>query len=162
MKEKILELRQQGKTYTDIQNILGCSRGTISYHCGPGQKEKSKLRQKKNRRSVESIVKRKVDLFLSRTKDFRLKYLKRGEEHNLMVNKIISNPICYLTGTLIDLSKPNTYSLDHIIPFYISEDNSVNNLGLTTKNANASKAHLTVDEYINLCKKVIKYNESVV
>ena len=36
MKEEILRLRQEGKTYTQIQDILGCSKGTISYHCGEG------------------------------------------------------------------------------------------------------------------------------
>lgn len=33
MKEKILELRRQGYSYKKIEKELGCSRGTISYHC---------------------------------------------------------------------------------------------------------------------------------
>jgi len=47
MKEKILELRNEGKSYREIQKILGCSKSTISYHCGNGQKEKTKNRTKK-------------------------------------------------------------------------------------------------------------------
>ena len=39
MKDKILKLREEGKSYKEIMNILGCSKGTISYHCGEGQKK---------------------------------------------------------------------------------------------------------------------------
>jgi DNA-binding CsgD family transcriptional regulator len=33
MKENILNLRNEGKSYNEISKILGCSKGTISYHC---------------------------------------------------------------------------------------------------------------------------------
>lgn len=33
MKEKILKLRKEGKTYNEIKKILGCAKSTISYHC---------------------------------------------------------------------------------------------------------------------------------
>lgn len=33
LKEKILELRNSGKKYDEIQAELKCSKGTISYHC---------------------------------------------------------------------------------------------------------------------------------
>ena len=33
MKEKILKLRSEGKTYNEIEKMLGCSKSTISYHC---------------------------------------------------------------------------------------------------------------------------------
>ena len=39
MKEQILKLREEGKTYNEIQKITGASKGTISYHCGEGQKD---------------------------------------------------------------------------------------------------------------------------
>lgn len=44
MKESILSLRADGKTYNQIRDILGCSKSTISFHCGDGQKEKSQKR----------------------------------------------------------------------------------------------------------------------
>lgn len=43
MKGEILNLRKEGKTYNEITEILGCSKGTISYHCnnnGLGTKTK--------------------------------------------------------------------------------------------------------------------------
>lgn len=46
MKEKIIELRQKGYSYNQIVKRLGCSKGTVSYHLGKGQKEKNKLRNK--------------------------------------------------------------------------------------------------------------------
>lgn len=33
MKEKIIKLRKDGKTYNEIKKELGCSKSTISYHC---------------------------------------------------------------------------------------------------------------------------------
>jgi len=33
LKEKILELRNEGKKYNEISKILGCSKGTVSFHC---------------------------------------------------------------------------------------------------------------------------------
>jgi DNA-binding CsgD family transcriptional regulator len=41
VKEKILELKKEGKSYRQIQKILNCSKGTISYHLGENQKEKT-------------------------------------------------------------------------------------------------------------------------
>ena len=58
MREKILKLREEGKSYNQIKEILGCSKGTIAYHCGDGQKEKSKNRsqgwKKKNTLKVKT------------------------------------------------------------------------------------------------------------
>lgn len=34
MKKEILKLRGLGKTYSEISEILGCSKSTISHHCG--------------------------------------------------------------------------------------------------------------------------------
>lgn len=40
-KEQILKLRAEGKSYRQIQQELNCSKGTIAYHLGEGQKEKT-------------------------------------------------------------------------------------------------------------------------
>lgn len=61
MKEQILQLRQEGKSYSEIKAITGCSKGTIAYHLGEGQKDKYKAanarRRARNRRWVEEIKK---------------------------------------------------------------------------------------------------------
>ena len=50
-KENILKLRAEGKSYRQIEKELGCSKGTISYHLGVGQKNKTRI-EKNNRRSM--------------------------------------------------------------------------------------------------------------
>lgn len=46
---KIKALRADNKTYSEISDILGCSKATISYHVGAGQKEKTGTRRRDNR-----------------------------------------------------------------------------------------------------------------
>lgn len=59
LKEKILKLRNEGKTYDEIKSLLNCSKGTISYHCNDQVKEYFKIRRRKNRKSF--IIKTKID-----------------------------------------------------------------------------------------------------
>lgn len=59
MKDDILRLRNQGKTYLEIKEELKCSLSTISYYCNPEQKEKT----------------------LSRTRDKRSKNLRYVQEY---------------------------------------------------------------------------------
>ena len=40
-KEDILRLRELKYSYNEIQKELGCSKGTIAYHLGPNQKQKT-------------------------------------------------------------------------------------------------------------------------
>ena len=48
MKEQILELRAQGLSYNEIVKELGCSKSSVSYHCGKGQKRKQQIRNLRN------------------------------------------------------------------------------------------------------------------
>ena len=41
LKEKILKLREQDYTYSEIVKELGCSLSTVSYHCGTPDKSKT-------------------------------------------------------------------------------------------------------------------------
>lgn len=56
MKEDIFRLRSIGYTYNQIQKELGCSKGTISYHLGHGQKEKTKQRSQKRREEIRDLI----------------------------------------------------------------------------------------------------------
>jgi transposase len=55
-KESILRLRAEGKSYREIQKELGCSKSTIAYHCGEGQKEKMNRRQTSYRRKIKRFL----------------------------------------------------------------------------------------------------------
>ena len=61
MKEEILKLRADGKSYNEIKSILNCSKGTIAYHCGKGQKDK----YKKNRDKRKNCYKMKDIICIS-------------------------------------------------------------------------------------------------
>ena len=49
MKDKILSLRGEGKTYNDITEILGCSKSLVSYYADPKGKSKWMSRQYEKR-----------------------------------------------------------------------------------------------------------------
>lgn len=162
MKEKIIKLRAEGKNYTEIQYILGCSKGTISYHCGKGQKEKALKRQKKRR---ENPIIRKVDTFKDkRRKKYVVENIRKFQKKTCDVDgkriidknlkktfnykDVISfygkNTKCYLSGIDINLFE-NDYQFDHIIPISRGGDNSFENLGITHKTVNQMKHNLTPD-----------------
>lgn len=60
MKEKIIKLRNEGKTYNEIKEILKCSKSTISYHCSKIENNKESIELNK---SVSDLNKKK-DKFL--------------------------------------------------------------------------------------------------
>ena len=166
MKENILKLRSAGKTYAEIQNELKCSKSTISYHCGKGQKDKTKERTRILRSQQKGIIGIKIDTYIRR----RSHNFRRADNGipitgklpleftvNDILNKFGNEPCCYLTGDKIDLNKPATYQFDHRIPVSQGGDNSLSNLELTCKSANIIKSNLLENELIILCKKILKH-----
>lgn len=163
MKKQILELRAKGKNYNEIVAIVGCSKSTVSYHCGEGQKEKSLKRSRSNRKTEKEKIVSKIRVYTSGN----LREFKRGKP-TLLTNstivyqeafdKIVKNPFCYLTGRKINFEDTKSYNLDHIIPWSKGGSNDLNNMGLTCKDANMSKTDLSVEEYLALCKEVLEHN----
>lgn len=170
MKEEILRLRAEGKSYNEIKAILNCSKGTIAYHCGEGQKEKTTYRTEKFRAS--NILSKNISRFKSRGKLVRgvRKFQKRdnsvtpnrvniNNEITFTVNDFLSvfslQTKCYLTGQDIDLTKGD-YSFDHIIPASRGGDNTLSNLGIVKPEVNRMKSDLTVDELLNNCKLILE------
>lgn len=56
LKEKILELKACGHTYNQIKEKLECSKGTISYHIGIGQKDKTGKRRRDGRNLIRKFI----------------------------------------------------------------------------------------------------------
>ena len=69
VKDQIIELRKLGYSYPEIQKKLQCSKGTISYHCGEGQKSKAAHRRVSNRNKQHPLI-RKIE-------NFNTKYCKQ-------------------------------------------------------------------------------------
>lgn len=176
LSDKIFELRSQNKSYRQIAKELKCSNGTVTYYLSKNGKEKTLKRVKKNR-SLQSAILKKLIHFndsssltknKTKTKDpiflYRKLYTFNGQTTNNMIteeqllNKIGPNPTCYLTGLPININEPSTYEFDHIVPRSRGGDNSIDNLGLCTKQANRAKGNMTKDEFINMCNLVHKFN----
>jgi 5-methylcytosine-specific restriction endonuclease McrA len=189
LKTQILELRGQGQTYNQIKSKLGCSKGTIAFHCGEGQKEKSRGRLAKRRAAdpllskinhfcygrkrlvnehlgtidviTDLEIKKKIQNKLIRF--FRHRDRKRYNKFMFtaqqLLDKIGLNPVCYLTGESIDLNKSRAYHLDHIVPKSRGGDDSLDNCQIACREANQAKGDMLVEEFLELCKKIIEHNE---
>lgn len=176
MKEQILKLRNEGKTYNEIKNIVGCSKGTISYYCNPTQKEKTKIRR--TRRREKNIILKKVEYFKynnPKSKRYKIesirKYQKRDNNVKGKINKNLEftftwkdvlekfgeNTFCYLSGEKINLYEDN-YSFDHIIPSSKNGGNGLSNMGVLHKVVNTMKFNLEVNELLYWCKKILEFN----
>jgi 5-methylcytosine-specific restriction endonuclease McrA len=182
LKNKILELRNKNYSYSQIQKELNCSKATICYYCGSNQKEKTRNRSDKNRKTLHPLV-RKIESFkakytqpknkisknntLNRILKLKIEAFSREhkkQDYNNMsftikefLEKVGDNPTCALTGRPIDLMNSKSYQLDHIIPRSKGGDNSLKNCRLTCKQANIAKSDMTDEEFIQLCKDVINH-----
>lgn len=163
MKEEILKLRKEGKTYKEISEILKCAKSTVCYYCGEDQKEKSKKRLTKNRELLKNKLYCRFDKFLRN----KLKNYKRGrpdeltknkDKYEIFYEKILSNPKCYITGEYINLEDTQSYELDHIVPYSKGGECNLNNMGLTIKYANRAKSDMTLEELLQLCEKILVNN----
>lgn len=156
-KERILKLRKDGKTYNEIVDIVGCAKSTVSYYCGDSQPEKIKRRKSVLKLTEKYVLCGKIDLYLGRKNKYQ-GYVKRGEDHKKIYQNIINNPYCYITGRKINLADSSSYSIDHIIPYSISKDNSINNAGLCCREANQAKSNMLLKDFLKLCNEIAKYN----
>lgn len=180
MKEKIVELHSQGMSYNEISALLGCSKGTISYHVGEGQKEKTRDRQIRRRASNPII--RRTDAFKTndprrrtdvmqeseiksnhskrmkgKVEDFQrtgLVYDEKSFTSKDVMEMVGDNPVCHISGRSIDLLKPRTYQFDHIVPRSKGGGNTLDNLGIAATEANIAKSNLSMDELLDLCADI--------
>lgn len=183
LKDQIVQLRKQGKTYFEISKLLGCDKATISYHLNPNVKLKS-LKNQQIRRKNKHSYNRKLEFFacyrvrkcnpknqlnirrsirskiykFSRREKKMIKYQPANFTVEDIINKFGENPICYLTGLPINTNKSSSYHFDHIIPVSRGGTSDLDNLGICTKQANQAKSDMTPDELINLCKLILEHH----
>jgi len=174
---KIKELRNKGYSYRDIENALGCSKSTISYHLGKGQKEKTKKRRANVSQSTYIHVKR-VNVFQNCQPKKQKKQNNIQPQTYRQVSKSISDKAsrfqrnnnfsykdvhakygdhfqCALTGRPLTWKNPQEYEYDHILPVARGGNNSIDNLQIVCTDANRAKNDLTEEEFLELCKEVV-------
>ena len=176
-KNRIFKLREQGKSYKEICEILGCSKSTVSYYCDPKGKEKVIKRTNKVEKWKRLLIK-KIDKFSSRKYKNYIKPLRKitferklylawydfinrnGKVKMYGYEKVLEHiggwqTKCYLTGRPIDLTKDD-YCFDHIEPVSKGGNCEIDNLGITCPIANQSKTNMNLNEYLSLCKEVLE------
>ena len=180
IKEDILKLRNEGKSYRQIASLLNCSKSVISYHCNGGSTKAKVDSYHKNKNTPEKAIMKKVNSFkskhapkpvISKCKGFK-RTTRRNKtivnnipEGNYTVKdvlaKIGANPKCYLTGEPIDLYKGETYQFDHIIPIKLGGTNDLSNLQIATPSANKAKNEMLLEDFYHLCERVIEYKKQI-
>jgi 5-methylcytosine-specific restriction endonuclease McrA len=187
LEQKILQLRSEGKTYSEISRILDCSKGTISYFCGKDQKEKTRNRNLslKNKNNISYVISKRIDNFyresikqkniiqetnsklIKRINDKvvcfhrerkTMKYKKTSFTAKDILDSYEKDPTCKLTGRKIDINNTRSWNLDHIIPVSKGGDDSFENCQITCKQANAAKNDLSLDEFLLLCSEVLVHH----
>lgn len=180
---KIKKLNSKGHTVTEISKMIGCSKGVVRYHLGYKNTEVYKKHKQKYLKTRHPFVlkyykyinpkiykpknpnRKNTDKQALTAKVF--KFIYRNELHLMsknkfnvkdIINKYGDNPICYLTGEQLNIYDTKTYQFDHIIPSSKGGDNSLDNLGICTSEANKAKQDMTPEQFIILCKKVLEYN----
>ena len=139
-KRLALKLIRSGSTYKQISEILQIEAKQL-YNV--------RYLENKDNQTIETILNNKIRQFSKGNTGPQLFTI-----HELLA-KIGPNPKCYLTGDDIDLTKKDSYQLDHIIPRSKGGPNTLDNCGLTTKQANMVKTNLQLDELVSICKKII-------
>ncbi len=165
MKEKILLLRGQGLSYNAIQKELNCSKSTIAYHCGEGQKKKSAIRRRKsfnNNRYLTSLRRRYSNVHVQYDKINKIT-CRRNKSFSFKEFKelIESVKVCYITGREINYNESRSWEIDHIIPIAKGGKTELNNLMPVTKVGNRMKSDHTLDELILICREILKFNKEV-
>ena len=75
-----------------------------------------------------------------------------------ILDKLEQNDRCALTGRKLDIQNTSSWELDHIIPSSKGGNNTLDNCQILCKEANQSKRDLLPEEFLELCKDVLKHN----
>lgn len=62
MKEEILRLRSEGKSYNHIVRTLGCAKSTVAYHCNNTTKKKNNEKREEYNKRARAKRRERVEL----------------------------------------------------------------------------------------------------
>jgi hypothetical protein len=154
MKEQILRLRAEGKTYREIVAIVGCARSNVAYHCSNLVKANNAKRTTLYRKAKSARHKLSIKITKFRINDTTREKLEGRITLDEVHAKFGDTTTCYLTGRPINLSD-DKYHLDHILAVSKGGGCNITNLGITCPEANYAKGSLSVQELLELCKEIL-------
>ena len=156
----IKRLRDMGYSYSQICEELKCAKSTVAYHLSKNEKRNSKIRDKKYR---EDSWYRKLNTWNLNFDDRN--WFRSGAQNRqktlFLLKEYLENEYdnrCYLSGRKLDFDNMKNIHFDHKIPRSKGGPNDLGNLGVCVSEANQSKADMTVEEYLELCKDVLEHN----
>jgi CRISPR/Cas system Type II protein with McrA/HNH and RuvC-like nuclease domain len=161
---KIKELRDKKYSYSQICEELNCAKSTVAYHLGNNEKRNSGIRGKRYREDTWYRKLNNWNLDFMGRNWFRKGTQDRQKTLHLLKEYLkdeLDNK-CYLSGRELDFNNIENIHFDHKVPKSKGGNNNLDNLGICTKEANQSKSDLSIDEYLELCKDVLEYNDYTV
>ena len=143
----------EGKSYRELEK-MGYPKSLCNYYCTEDGKEKVRLRNQKNRQESERmIVNKKIDQFMRPYKGEPTSEDKKFT-YDDVIKKYPDGVSCYLTGRKIDLTKRNSFSLDHVIPKSKGGPNNIDNMRIAYMQANQAKNDMILDDFIEMCHEI--------
>jgi 5-methylcytosine-specific restriction endonuclease McrA len=155
-KDKIIELKASGLGYRSISRELGVPIVIARYYSNPAYRKSSIEKTYRFRKSKPVEVKLHR-LIAMKMKDSVRNDGKSFDKHprgfyTECAKTLLLNPVCYITGDPIDFEK---FQLDHKIPKSRGGTDNIENLALTTPEANQMKGKMLIDELVQQCIKVL-------
>lgn len=143
-------------SYRKIAKRLGISVWRTEYLSNPKRRMIQKTAQIKYR--LSNPLQKKVAAFHEMTNRRNGKKCSRKFTYAEFLAKVGDTPICYLTKAKIDLNKPETYSIDHVVPISKGGDNSIDNAGLIRRDVNEVKDSNTPQQLFPICIEILEAN----
>lgn len=156
LKEKILKLKEEGKSLARIAEEAGCAESTVSYNTSEQYRQRQKENLKRQRKTDPLSVKIRTFFDLN-SHGVRASVNIRFYKEDL-IKKIGATPICYLSGRKINFEDRKSFSLDHIIPVARGGENTLENCNVIDKEVNVAKSDKTPPEFLSLCKEILEFN----
>ena len=127
----------------DIMSFLGISRTQYQTYI-------NSLRDKKPK-SYLKVLEARIKNFQTKAPFSQVITIEK------FINKFGENPVCYLTGKILNIRDPNSYVLDHFIPASKNGSGDIDNLRPCDPLANTMKWDTEYEQFIKLCKHIWEY-----
>lgn len=167
MREKILKLKEEGRSQIEISKILNCSKSTVSYYINGLSEEKRLEKNRKLREWKKKVGYKSSNKFQEKLHSRIRHFCKRSNSGRDMKKSITFDTKelikkfgmafkCPLSGREINLENFETYEFDHLLPVSKDGDNSIDNLQILSKEINQMKGGLTNEQLINNCIEILE------